>query len=87
MPYEAYGVDGVEGQGGSNRPTLLTTLPNEWLPAIPEVHARLSSSPPARVLDVGCGTGWSSIAMATAYPAVTVDGFDPDETSVELRPP
>jgi 2-polyprenyl-3-methyl-5-hydroxy-6-metoxy-1,4-benzoquinol methylase len=84
VPYEAYGVDGVEGQGASNRPTLLTTLPNEWLPAIPEVHSRLSSSPPARIVDVGCGTGWSSIAMATAYPTVTVDGFDPDETSVEL---
>jgi 2-polyprenyl-3-methyl-5-hydroxy-6-metoxy-1,4-benzoquinol methylase len=84
VPYGAYGVDGVEGQGGANRPTLLTTLPNEWLPSIPEVHARLSSSPPARILDVGCGTGWSSIAMATAYPTVTVDGFDPDRVSVEL---
>lgn len=84
VPYDAYGADGVEGQGGANRPTLLTTLPNEWLPAIPEVHARLSSNPPARILDVGCGTGWSSIAMATAYPTVTVDGFDPDRTSVEL---
>jgi predicted O-methyltransferase YrrM len=28
--------------------------------------------------------GWSSIAMATAYPGVVVDGFDPDETSVEV---
>jgi 2-polyprenyl-3-methyl-5-hydroxy-6-metoxy-1,4-benzoquinol methylase len=84
VPSEAYGVDGVEGQGGSNRPIFLKTLPSEWLPSIPEVHARLSSDPPARVLDVGCGTGWSSIAIATAYPAVTVDGFDPDETSVEL---
>ncbi|MGH2671533.1 MAG: class I SAM-dependent methyltransferase [Actinomycetota bacterium] len=83
VPYDAYGVDGVEGQGGANRPVFLTTLPNEWLPAIPEVHARLSSSPPARVVDVGCGVGWSSIAMATAYPGVTVDGFDPDDASVE----
>ena len=84
VPYDAYGVDSVEGQGGANRPTLLTTLPNDWLPAIPDVHTRLSSDPPARILDVGCGTGWSSIAMATAYPTVTVDGFDPDRTSVEL---
>jgi precorrin-6B methylase 2 len=83
VPYAAYGVDGVEGQGASNRPLLLTTLPNEWLPAIPEVHTRLSSDPPARIVDVGFGTGWSSIAMATAYPRVTVEGFDPDETSVE----
>jgi 2-polyprenyl-3-methyl-5-hydroxy-6-metoxy-1,4-benzoquinol methylase len=84
VPYETYGIGGVEGQGGSNRPTLLSTLPNEWLPSIPEVHARLSASLPARILDIGCGTGWSSIAMATAYPTVTVDGFDPDETSIEL---
>jgi len=84
VPYEAYGVDGVEGQGGANRPIFLTTLPEEWLPAIPEVHDRLSSDGEARILDVGCGTGWSSIAMATAYPNVTVEGFDPDPTSVEL---
>jgi 2-polyprenyl-3-methyl-5-hydroxy-6-metoxy-1,4-benzoquinol methylase len=83
VPYEAYGVDGVEGQGASNRPILLTTLPNEWLLAIPEVHTRLSSDSPAQIVDVGCGTGWSSIAMATTYPFVTVDGFDPDETSIE----
>jgi 2-polyprenyl-3-methyl-5-hydroxy-6-metoxy-1,4-benzoquinol methylase len=84
VPYEAYGVDSVEGQGASNRPVFLRTLPDEWLPAIPAIHGRLSSSPPARVVDVGCGTGWSSIAMASAYPSVTVDGFDPDETSIEL---
>jgi 2-polyprenyl-3-methyl-5-hydroxy-6-metoxy-1,4-benzoquinol methylase len=84
VPYEAYGVDGVEGQGGANRPIFLSTLPNEWLPAIPDVHERLSSHGEARILDVGCGTGWSSIAMAIAYPNVTVDGFDPDPTSIEL---
>ena len=84
VPYEAYGVDGVEGQGGSNRPIYLRTLPNEWLPAIPGIHERLSSSSPSRVVDVGCGTGWSSIAMATVYPNATVDGFDPDVTSIEL---
>ena len=36
-----------------------------------------------RVADIGCGTGWSSIAIALAYPAATVDGFDIDEASVE----
>jgi SAM-dependent methyltransferase len=84
VPYEAYGIDSVEGQGAGNRPVFLTTLPNEWLPNIPELDERLRTDPPARVLDVGCGTGWSSIAFAKAYPNVTVDGVDPDETSIEL---
>ncbi|HYY08688.1 MAG TPA: SAM-dependent methyltransferase, partial [Actinomycetota bacterium] len=38
VPYEAYGIDGVEGQGGANRPIFLSTLPDGWLPAIPDVH-------------------------------------------------
>lgn len=40
--------------------------------------------PGARVADVGCGAGWSSIALARAYPEATVDGFDVDQPSVEL---
>ena len=83
VPYEAYGAESVDGQGFTNRPLFLTILPGEWLPAIPEVHRRLAAEPPARVADVGCGTGWSSIAMAAAYPLVTVEGFDPDDVSVE----
>ena len=84
VSYEAYGRDNVQGQGLGNRPVFLTTLPNDWLPNIPPMHERLRADPPARVVDVGCGTGWSSIAMARSYPKVTVDGFDPDEVSVEL---
>jgi 2-polyprenyl-3-methyl-5-hydroxy-6-metoxy-1,4-benzoquinol methylase len=83
VPYEAYGKEGVEGQGASNRPTFLTTLPNAWLPAIDPIHERLTAGP-ARVVDIGCGTGWSSIAIARAYPSVHVDGFDPDEISIQM---
>jgi ubiquinone/menaquinone biosynthesis C-methylase UbiE len=53
-------------------------LGREWLPAIGEVDRRLRADPPARVADMASGTGWSSIAMATAYPRITVDGFDID---------
>jgi SAM-dependent methyltransferase len=81
VPADAYGAEAVEGQGGSNRPTYLTTLPNEWLPSIPPIHDRLLAGP-ARVADIGCGTGWSSIAIARTYPLVTVDGFEPDDLSV-----
>ena len=58
-------------------------LPETWLPAIPAVHARLLADPSARIADVGCGTGWSSIGMALGYPNVRVDGFDLDGPAIE----
>jgi 2-polyprenyl-3-methyl-5-hydroxy-6-metoxy-1,4-benzoquinol methylase len=36
------------------------------------------------VADVACGVGWAAIAIALAYPSVRVDGFDLDESSIEL---
>ncbi|HEY3210077.1 MAG TPA: methyltransferase domain-containing protein [Actinomycetota bacterium] len=71
-----------EGRAEFNRARFKKLLGTRWLPSIPEVHARLRSDPPARVADLGCGTGWSSIAMAQAYPKVAVDGFDLDEAAI-----
>lgn len=84
VPYGDYGLDLREGQAAMNRSMFLTQLGNEWLPAIPDVHARLQADPPARIADIGCGAGWSSIGMARAYPKARVDGFDLDEPSIEL---
>jgi 2-polyprenyl-3-methyl-5-hydroxy-6-metoxy-1,4-benzoquinol methylase len=42
------------------------------------------ATPPARVADVACGVGWAAIAIARAYPTVRVDGFDLDESSIQL---
>ncbi len=84
IPYREYGMDFREGQGAINRVTFLQDLPNVWLPAIPDVHARLTVRPSARVADLGTGAGWSSIGIAQAYPHVRVDGFDLDFPSVEL---
>ena len=84
VPYADYGADLREGQAGINRATFLNQLGSEWLPAMPDVHARLMADPPARVADLGCGAGWSSIGIARSYPRVLVDGFDLDEASVDL---
>jgi SAM-dependent methyltransferase len=73
----------VLAQELANRPLFRHVLTNEWLPAIPEVHARLSSPGGARVADVGCGTGLSTIAVAKAYPHAVVDGLDIDPESIE----
>ena len=82
VPFEAYGADLAEGQSGTTQPQFRHLLTQEWIPALPAVHERLLAGPPARVADIGMGLGWSSIAIARAYPGVRVDGFDLDEASV-----
>jgi 2-polyprenyl-3-methyl-5-hydroxy-6-metoxy-1,4-benzoquinol methylase len=82
VPFGAYGADVREGIAACNRPQFINLLGSVWLPAIPEVHSRLRADPPARVADVGCGTGWSSLAIAQAYPKAHVDGLDLDEPSI-----
>ena len=75
------------GIAAVNRPMFLHELASSWLPAIPEVDRRLRSAPPARLLDLGCGLGASSIALARAYPRAQVLGVDLDQASVtEARP-
>jgi SAM-dependent methyltransferase len=83
VPYEAYGADTREGIGAINRPQFVH-LVGEWLASIPEVDARLRTEPPARVADLACGTAWSSIAIARAYPQVRVDAIDLDPESIEV---
>ncbi|HEY0970038.1 MAG TPA: methyltransferase domain-containing protein [Gemmatimonadales bacterium] len=84
VPYGAYGAEFREGQARSNRAMFLNLIGSEWLPAVPDVHARLLAEPPARVADLGCGAGWSSIGIARSYPLARVDGYDLDEPSIEL---
>jgi 2-polyprenyl-3-methyl-5-hydroxy-6-metoxy-1,4-benzoquinol methylase len=83
VPYEAYGSDMRSSISSLNRPGFLSLLGTQWFPAIPDVDHRLRAQPPSHVADVGCGTGWSSIGIAKAYPLVTVDGFDIDSASIE----
>jgi SAM-dependent methyltransferase len=82
VPYSEYGSEFRSAIALLNRPMFLNQLGSEWLPAMSDVDRRLRVDPPARVADVGCGTGWSSIAIAKAYPKVRVDGFDLDEPSI-----
>jgi len=79
-----FGTDMIEAQGDFNRPWLRGSLGQELLPAIPAIHERLVADPSARVADVACGVGWAAISIARAYPKVRVDGFDLDESSIEI---
>ena len=84
VAWSDYGPDMIESQGDFNRPWLVGSFGSELLPAIAGIHERLVADPPARVADVACGVGWASIAIARAYPKVRVDGFDLDDSSIEL---
>jgi 2-polyprenyl-3-methyl-5-hydroxy-6-metoxy-1,4-benzoquinol methylase len=82
VPYADYGRDLHEGQAGFTRPMFEGLLGTQWLPAVPDVHERLQADPAARVGDVACGEGRSSIAIARAYPKVEVEGIDADPASI-----
>ncbi|HEY0127234.1 MAG TPA: class I SAM-dependent methyltransferase [Blastococcus sp.] len=81
LSWAEMGPEAREGQAAANRPFFTGALVTEVLPGLAEVDAALRAG--GRVADVGCGMGWSSIGIATGYPAVQVDGFDVDEPSVE----
>jgi 2-polyprenyl-3-methyl-5-hydroxy-6-metoxy-1,4-benzoquinol methylase len=83
VPYADYGQDMHEGQAAFTRPLFENLLGQEWLPSAPEIHERLLADPPARVADIACGQGRSSIEMARAYPKIAVDGIDSDRASIE----
>ena len=62
------------------RPGYNAFLTASWIPALDGVQAKLSKG--AKVADVGCGHGASTIVMAKAYPASTFVGFDYHQPSI-----
>lgn len=82
VSYADYGPLFRKGQGGINRPLFATEL-GDWFAAMSDVEERLAGDD-VRIADVGCGEGWSTIALARRFPNATVVGFDLDEASVRV---
>jgi 2-polyprenyl-3-methyl-5-hydroxy-6-metoxy-1,4-benzoquinol methylase len=64
------------------RPGYQANLTTSWLPALDGVVAKLQAG--AKVADVGCGHGASTVIMAKAYPASRFFGFDSHAPSIEV---
>ncbi len=64
------------------RPKYVANLMTSWIPTLDGVQAKLQDG--ARVADVGCGLGSSTVLLAQAYPASTFVGSDYHAASIEL---
>ena len=69
-------------QAAFTRPVFVNHLTQNWLPALPDLQARLDAGTPVRIAEVGCGEGLAAITIARAYPNVEVDGYDLDDASI-----
>jgi len=63
------------------RPGYHNNLVSNWLPALDGVVPKLERG--ARVADVGCGHGWSTVLMAKAFPKSHFIGYDFHPSSIE----
>ncbi len=64
------------------RPNYRAHLISEWIPALGDVEIKLKNG--AKVADVGCGLGTSTVLMAQAYPKSTFVGFDYHPASIQM---
>jgi trans-aconitate methyltransferase len=63
------------------RPNYGATVVADWIPALDGVKEKLELG--ARVADIGCGHGASTILMAQAFPRSAFFGFDYHDGSIE----
>jgi SAM-dependent methyltransferase len=64
------------------RPNYVANLVSSWIPSLEGVEAKLKKG--AKVADIGCGLGASTILMAKEYPNSQFFGFDYHEGSIQM---
>ncbi len=66
--------------GAFFRPGYVNSIVQEWIPSLDGVEEKLKAG--AKVADLGCGVGFSTLIMAKAYPHSSFVGFDFHEQSI-----
>lgn len=79
VSFARFGDELRDGIAQLNRPSFHYGL-KSWIQTMPDIAARLEYG--GVVLDAGCGVGWSTIALALAYPAARIVGADTDTASI-----
>jgi 2-polyprenyl-3-methyl-5-hydroxy-6-metoxy-1,4-benzoquinol methylase len=80
--FGAFELHGI--QAAFTRPVFVNHLAQTWLPALPDVQAKLTKGERVRIAEIGCGEGLAAITIARAYPNVEIDGYDLDEPSIAV---
>jgi SAM-dependent methyltransferase len=81
VPQSAYPPEMFEAIERSSAPWYRHKLTKDWIPVMPDVKAKLEAG--GSSLDVGCGSGRAAIAIAKAFPAARVFGYDNHAGSIE----
>jgi SAM-dependent methyltransferase len=81
VPWHAHDPELFAGTERFFRPGYAANLISNWIPALDDVQAKLEAG--AKVADVGCGHGASTLIMAQAYPNSSFVGFDYHQPSVQ----
>jgi SAM-dependent methyltransferase len=82
VAWHEHGEDVFVGCDAFYRPGYVAELVSNWIPALEGVEAKLAAG--ARVADIGCGLGSTSVLVARAFPQSTVVGSDYHAASIEL---
>ena len=80
VPYSEFRPEFTDVMDAAGRGTYGEFLVDAWLPLAPGLVERLTAG--ARVVDIGCGTGYALILMAAAFPASSFFGYDLAEDAI-----
>lgn len=81
VPQERFGHEWLCGFQRFSRTAFVNYLCQDWIPAMPEIDARLRAG--GSVADVGCGNGIALIQIAQGYPTARLVGFDLHAPAIE----